>query len=122
MPTRIILTFLMMALWAGHAAHAGSPRENRSSTITDDQLQSFAAAVMELSAIERRYAPRLQAALGTELDQLHERAGERMISAIQDSGISVSTFNRIVAQADRDEEMADRIDLYVRRQVTGRLH
>ena len=45
---------------------------------------------------------------------LRERASNRMISAVRETGISVGTFNRIVAQTRHDESMARRVEMLVR--------
>lgn len=122
MTTTGLFKFILFAAWAGQAASAQPPRETYSAAITEDQLESFAAAVVELSAIERRYAPRLEQAAGAERGQLHERASRRMISAIQQSGISVGTFNRIVAEAEHDQEMSKLVTQMVRQEVARSLH
>ena len=117
-----LLKFILLTAWAGQATTAQPPRETYAAAISEDQLHSFAAAVVELSAIERRYGPRLEQAVSPEREQLHERANRQMVSAIQQSGISIGTFNRIVAEAEHDPEMARLVGQMVRREVARGLN
>ena len=114
MRTEASVIALVSALVAAPVASAAPPRENYAAAITLDQLRSFAAAIAKLSEIEQSYRPRLAEAAGAEREMLRDRASNRMISAVRETGISVGTFNRIVAQTRHDESMARRVEMLVR--------
>ena len=79
--------------------------------VSDDQLQSFAVAFVEVERLKQEYIQRLQeAASETEQQELQAEAGEKMLQAVeQTEGISANEYNQIIQSAQNDPELAQRL-------------
>ncbi|MWD26993.1 DUF4168 domain-containing protein [Aquicoccus sp. SCR17] len=78
---------------------------------TDEELETFVTAAMEISNVRRSYTPRIQSAETPEDQQaLAEEAQSEMIAAIEAvEGMDVETFNEIGEAAQKDEDLSARI-------------
>lgn len=77
---------------------------------TDEQLQKFADASQEIAVISQEYTERLQ----NEQDQaaqqeLRMEANEKMVAVVEESGLTVETFNAIGQAIQQDPELMKRV-------------
>jgi hypothetical protein len=80
------------------------------SEFSEGQLKSFASAVLKVQAIRSKWQPQLQGAESTEKAQeLQAQAGAEMVSALEEKGLTVETYNAIALAARDDSALADRI-------------
>lgn len=100
------------ALGLGSAAQAQD--SDSAGTFADEvdeqQLEAFVVARADVQEIQQDYTSRLQSA---ENDQdaadLQAEAQEKMVSAVEDAGLSVQEFNRIAEAAQNDPEVQEKI-------------
>lgn len=78
---------------------------------SDEKLQSFAVAFVEVSKVQQEYAQKLQATDAKEEQQkLQEEAGGKMMEAVEQAdGISVDEYNEVITAAQTDPDLAQRI-------------
>ena len=79
--------------------------------VSDDKLNSFAVAFLEVEKIKQEYTQRLQQASSeTEQQQIQNEAGEKMLQAVETTdGISVDEYNQIIQSAQADPDLAQRL-------------
>ncbi|WP_404470726.1 DUF4168 domain-containing protein [Vreelandella venusta] len=91
---------------------AGAPEaaQMNSADVSDAHLEQFIEASEEVATISQEYTERLSTA-GDEADQqaLRVEANEKMIEAIEDSGLDVDTFNNIGQTIQQDPELMSRV-------------
>jgi hypothetical protein len=102
------------ALAAAQAAgvdDAAAPDEQAASGYSDGELRSFAVAALEIQHIRDAYGPKILAAGDTsERQRLMLQAGEEMTSAVERQGMSVDKFGEILAAAQGDDTLVERIN------------
>jgi hypothetical protein len=77
---------------------------------SQDQLESFASAVLEVQEIRSKWQAQLQGAENAEKAQeLQAQAGAEMVSAVEEKGLTVETYNAIATAARDNPALADRI-------------
>lgn len=113
-----ILTALGIALGAGVPAVAGQTagvQLAQSQSFSDDQLQSFAMAALEIQEIRTDYVAQIQEAESEEQrQQLAEEANTEMVGAVEAApGISVEEYNAIIEASADDPELSQRINQYM---------
>ncbi|ANF58488.1 DUF4168 domain-containing protein [Halotalea alkalilenta] len=99
---------------SGAAAQSAPAQQN----FSDQQLQDFASASQEIASISQSYTDRLQSA-GSDEDQVRqvrEEANEKMVQAVQDSGLQVEEFNQIGQAIQQDPELLQRVQAMVQEQ------
>lgn len=77
----------------------------------DDQtLESFAAAADEIGQISSAWTQRMQEVEDpARLENMQQDAQDEMVEAVQEEGLTVETYNRILQVAEGDPELAGRI-------------
>lgn len=93
-----------------------TPMEAPSSAeISDETLQSFARAFLEVAEISQEYQPQLESAETPEdQEQVRTEAGEEMIQAVEAvDGIGVEEYQQILQAAQADPELAQRINTQI---------
>lgn len=77
---------------------------------SDAELKSFAGAVVEVHRINDEYIPKLQsAATPDEEQQLEAAALHDMVQAVENEGISVEKYEEILANAQHNRAIAERL-------------
>ncbi|WP_173932183.1 DUF4168 domain-containing protein [Chelativorans sp. Marseille-P2723] len=98
---------------AALAQDAGQPVEPavEAPAITDEKLQSFAAAFVEVEAIKQQYTQRLQSAASeTAQQEIQNEAGQKMLEAVEATdGISLEEYNQIITSAQSDPAFAQKL-------------
>ena len=78
--------------------------------ISDQQLQQFADASEEIVVISQEYTERLQSAEDeASMQQVQMEANDKMIEAVEESGLDVDTFNAIGQAVQQDPELMQRV-------------
>jgi len=99
---------LLMALPA--MAQEGQQRQSQPGAteleISDAELEKAAEAYAEITEISGEFQQSVQQTQDPEeRQQLQIAANERMIQAVEDTGLDVETYNRIMQQVRADEEL-----------------
>lgn len=77
---------------------------------SDAQLQQFADASQEIAVISQEYTERLHAAEDEASQQeVRVEANDKMVEAVEDSGLDVDTFNAIGQAIQQDPELMQRV-------------
>ena len=77
---------------------------------TDKQLQQFADASQKIAAISQDYTQRLQKAEDQAKQQeIRKEANEKMIAVVEESGLTVETFNAIGQAVQQDPELMKKV-------------
>jgi FKBP-type peptidyl-prolyl cis-trans isomerase len=77
---------------------------------SQDQLASFASAALQVQQIRSKWQTRMQEADSVEkTKEFQEKASTEMVSAVNESGLTVETYKAIAAAARDNPELADRI-------------
>lgn len=77
---------------------------------SDQQLQQFADASQEIAMISQKYTEQLQSAEDEAAQQeVRKEANDKMVEAVENSGLEVDTFNAIGQAIQQDPEMMQRV-------------
>ena len=77
---------------------------------SQSQLESFASAVLKVQEIRSKWQAQLQGTENAEkAQQLQAQAGAEMVSAVEEKGLTVETYNAIATAARDNPALADRI-------------
>ena len=114
---RSIMTTLMTAavlgLAAAPAAHAQRvqpPAAQSAESYSDAQLKSFATALLHVSRLHDVFLPQLENARTPQEQQLVVLvATEAMAEVVERSGMTVEQYDSLLAHAQSDPALADRI-------------
>lgn len=95
-------------------ASAAAAQPQQAVAVSEEQLRSFANAWLDLSRIDRQFAPRMEGASAEQKQALQEEAQATMVAAVERHDLDAPTFNMIAAAAEQDPEMARKIGEYAR--------
>lgn len=108
------LAALAIAGGANAAAQPAPPEIVRYAAHDDRELQSFAAAVLDVKRITDIYMPQLRAAAtADEREGVETRASAEMERAVTMQGFTVARFNAILAEARTNPVLVRRIRYYL---------
>jgi hypothetical protein len=77
--------------------------------IPDKKLDAAAAAVKKVSVIKNKYDQQLAQAPVAEKKRLEDEAGDAMVKAVTDQGLSVEEYTTILNVAQKDPVVRDKI-------------
>lgn len=110
------------AAWAQTAPEAAQPPTQATQTtpqaqasepanISDGDIAKFAQAQTEVQGINSEYSQKLQDASGDaqKAQQVQHEATEKMIKAVERTGLDVDTYNQIAQAAQHDAQLRERI-------------
>jgi hypothetical protein len=86
-----------------------TPSEPSSAAYSDQELRSFAVAVLEVERIKSSYAPKLAQNL-REQAQLKQAASLELLLALKQQGMSVDKYQEMLAQVQSNPDLADKVD------------
>ena len=102
----LVTTLAAAALATGLSFQAAAQTElPNASEVTDEELQSFAAATVEIQALAAEWRPQIEGAETPEQQAaLNEQAEAEMVQIVEDYGLSVEAYTSYaqLAQADAD--------------------
>ncbi|WP_373182236.1 DUF4168 domain-containing protein [Halomonas campaniensis] len=77
---------------------------------SDEQLEQFADASQEIVVISEEYTERMHAAEDESSQQeVQMEANDKMVEAVEESGLDVDTFNAIGQAVQQDPELMQRV-------------
>lgn len=93
------------------AEQYGAPAEHQQAEVSDDQLKTYAEAEKKVQEIRDEFQQQMpNAETPEEAQALQQEAQEEMVSAVEDSGLSVEEYNQIASLVQTNPELRDRID------------
>lgn len=115
--TLLIIAVLAPAPAPAALAQQADPSQAEQSTppYSDNELRSFAVAVLEVQKINTAYLPRFEAAASTEeQEQVLQAAKVEVAQVIQKQGISMDRFHQILGHTQADPGLADKVRQLIR--------
>jgi uncharacterized protein DUF4168 len=85
-----------------------------SNSYSDQELRSFAVAVLEVERIKSSYAPKLAQNL-REQAQVKQAASLELLMALKQQGISVDKYQEMLATVQADPQLADKVNVYLKK-------
>ena len=106
----LVAALLTLAVPAADAQTGGADHE-----FTQQEIQSFARASLEVDRLNQVWIPRLQQAeTQVEAEALRSEAVSEIVEAIEAEGIELETYNAIIEEAQTNPDFAQEIDEYRR--------
>jgi len=87
--------------------------EKAAPAYSEEDLRSFAVALLEVGRIKTSYAPKVAQNL-RELEQVKRAAAQEMVQALKEQGMSVDKYQEMLNNAQASPELADKVDHYLR--------
>ena len=105
---------LILALALPMPAQDAQPQQQQPPTQqfepSDNQVQAFASAALQVQQIRSKWQTRMQEADNAEKAQeLQVQAATEMVSAVQERGLTVETYKAIATAARDNPDLAGRI-------------
>lgn len=90
------------------------PPSRATPQVTDQQLERYAVAALEVQKINRTYQPKINKA-PTREDQeaLYDKATREMTQAIRDSGMSVEQYNQLTTVVQSSPDLSSKLQHYM---------
>jgi hypothetical protein len=86
-----------------------TPSPPTPTNIPDKKLDAAAAAVKKVSVIKNKYDQQLAQAPVAEKKRLEDEAGDAMVKAVTDQGLSVEEYTTILNVAQKDPVVHDKL-------------
>ncbi|MEA2909093.1 MAG: hypothetical protein QOJ15_1174 [Bradyrhizobium sp.] len=86
-----------------------TPSPTTPTNIPDKKLDAAAAAVKKVSVIKNKYNQQLAQAPVAEKKRLEDEAGDAMVKAVTDQGLSVEEYTTILTAAQKDPIVHDKL-------------
>lgn len=78
--------------------------------VTDDEIDTFITATMEVQTIVQQWQPKLEETQGTdEAAAVQQEMQAELQAAVEDEGMTAERYNQIYVMASQDEALATRI-------------
>lgn len=78
--------------------------------VSNSEMESFAAAYVDIVNIRQEFAPQMdEAANEEEMAELQSAVMDRMSNAVESNGLSLDRYNEIVDQIQGDDELEQRV-------------
>lgn len=85
----------------------GSP--DQTLNIPDQKLDAAAAAMKEVASVKEDYEQRIEAAAPSDKQRIADEANNALVKAVTDKGLSVEEYTVILAMAQSDPEVREKI-------------
>lgn len=87
------------------------PQQEQAGPVSDKELGQFMTAMASVQDVQEEYVGEIQSTSdGTKAQELRQEAQNKMISAVEDSGLSVPEYNMIAEQLRTNPELAERAE------------
>ena len=107
---RLLPLVAALALVAAPAWSQTTQDQPTADSFDDQTLEDFAAAADEIGQISSAWTQRMQEVEDpARLENMQQDAQDEMVEAVQEEGLTVETYNRILQVAEGDPELAGRI-------------
>ncbi len=91
-------------------AAAAQQQAQEAAPVSDKEVKKFVKAEKKINAIIQEWTPKVQSAESQEQAQeMQQTAQTEMIAAIEKQGLSVQRYNAIAQQAQKDPQLAQRL-------------
>src|SRR5207253_154231 len=88
-----------------------SPEQQSIPSYSDEEVRSFAVAVLAVEEIKAMYGAKLMAARSrAEQQKLHEAASRDMVKAVKEQGISVDKYKEMLVNAQANPVLAEKVN------------
>ncbi len=107
---------VLMATSPMALAQAANPQEAPSAApqVTNEQLETYAVAALEVHKINQNYQPLIsQAGSPEEQKDLYDKATQEMTEAIRNNGLSVEQYNQITTAVQSNPELSDQVQGFI---------
>lgn len=108
-----LMLMLAVTSLGAFAAHAQVPADAGGAPqqpVDQATVQSFAAAYGSVLAIQEEYGARLQQVdTQEEAQNLQQEAQAKMMTAVEDEGVSVQQYNELAARMEQDEALRQQV-------------
>jgi formamidopyrimidine-DNA glycosylase len=89
---------------------AAPAAQNETQNIDQQTLDQFTKAYSAVMSIQQHFSAQLNSATDEQKAQaVHEKAQEKMIEAVEESGLSVKEYGEIIAMLERDPKLRQQI-------------
>jgi Domain of unknown function (DUF4168) len=110
----VAAAFIATGLLSGSAANvqAQSPTTgltDHSKTIPDQKLDAAAAALQQLAVLLPDFQQKLAEASPSDKQRVADEANNALSKAVTDQGLSVDEYNSIMAEAQNDPDVREKI-------------
>ncbi|MDX5333475.1 MAG: DUF4168 domain-containing protein [Gammaproteobacteria bacterium] len=108
-------TALVFAPWAamaepGSQSPAGM-QQGAAADVDDATLDRFVVAYADIQALQREFATELeQVESQEEAAALQQATQQKMVEAVQESGLSVPEYNTVVQALDQDPALREKVE------------
>lgn len=93
----------------GQSGGYAPPQQQQGGEVTDRKLGQFMVAMASVQDVQEEYAGQIQSTSdGEKAQELRQEAQNKMISAVEDSGLTVPQYNMIAERMRTDPELAER--------------
>jgi hypothetical protein len=87
-----------------------TPQQQPPAQFDRGQIESFASAARQVHQLRSKWQSRLQEPSNADkVQELQTQANAEMISAVEEKGLTVETYNAIATAAQQNPELAERI-------------
>lgn len=86
-----------------------APPQQQTGEVSDKELEQFMLAMQSVQDVQAEYAGEIQSTSdGEKAQELRQEAQNKMISAVENSGLTVPQYNMIAERMRADPELAER--------------
>ena len=120
--TTVALSFVLTPIVAQAQAPAPAPAQP-APTIepTEEQLNAFVVAFLDVSEIQMVFNPQIEAAASdAQAQQLQQQAADQMFAAVQATGLTIDDYNAILNRAAGDQEFAAMLQQQIDAEIQAR--
>ncbi len=90
--------------------NAASAQQQEQAQVSDTELRQFMSASIEISKLREEYTERLNNAKDQEIAQnLQEEAQDRMVSAVETTGLDAASYNELAEHVQSSPELQERL-------------
>jgi hypothetical protein len=91
--------------------YAPPPAQQEDMEVSDEMLDNFAEAVTTVQAVQQEYSAEIQSTQDTDKAQsLRQEAQQKMVDAVENTGLTVSEYNLISQRLQSDQDLAQRFE------------
>jgi len=104
------VTFSLATIAQEQQSQGQAMQQQETIDVSDQQLEQFADAQMEISTIQQDFSSRLQNVEEPEKARdLQREANEEMTTAVEEAGLDVESFNQIAMAIQNDPELQQKL-------------
>mgnify|MGYP000299935349 CR=1 FL=1 len=109
---------------AGMVAAAAAPNAMaQEGEVQKSEIRSYIQAGQQVAQIRQSYGTKMEEAGENkkQVQTLRQQAGEKMVSAVRDAGLTVDRYNFIASQTRNNPDMKKRVQQQMTQMSTGQM-